>query len=396
MFALSDKVVGPVSDSRQLPRIPTHVCLGAALIMFWARIGSLNGLEQSAGSAFWRKWLGRALPSAETIGNVHALMDCAALRDGMHEVYTRLKRNKALPGIGGLDVAVLDGHETSSSYLRHCEGCLERKRHAANGDRIQYYHRNVTIMILGERFRFLLDAEPQRKGEDEVATALRLLDRVLVSYPRAFQVITVDALYAQAKFVNYLVAHHKHVLIVLKDERRDLYQDSSLLFRSQKPKVGKHKSSTCLWWDDEGFTSWDGVKASLRVVRSQEKTRVKRQATKEFELKHSEWIWVTTLPQSTVPTELVVRLGHARWDIENHGFNHLVNAIRADHVYKHDPIAIEAFCLVSFLAVNLLLAFLTFNVKGQSNQSRSFSFWAQTFSSDIYKAIVSLTSSRAP
>ena len=32
--------------------------------------------------------------------------------------------------------------------------------------------------------RFLLDHEPQRAGEDEVATALRLLERVIGSYPR--------------------------------------------------------------------------------------------------------------------------------------------------------------------------------------------------------------------
>ena len=28
MFALSNKVIAPVSDSRMYPRVPTHVCLG--------------------------------------------------------------------------------------------------------------------------------------------------------------------------------------------------------------------------------------------------------------------------------------------------------------------------------------------------------------------------------
>ena len=80
------------------------------------------------------------------------------------------------------------------------------------------HHRDVTV-------RLLLDQEPQRPGEDEVQTALRLLTRVIPAYPRAFTLVLADALYAQAPFFNFLLAHGKHALAVLKDERRDLYQD---------------------------------------------------------------------------------------------------------------------------------------------------------------------------
>ncbi|MBI3694809.1 MAG: hypothetical protein HY238_08220 [Acidobacteria bacterium] len=57
---------------------------------------------------------------------------------------------------------------------------------------MQYYHRQVTLMLLAgappgrDPVRLLLDHEPQRAGEDEIATALRLLDRVIAAYPRAF------------------------------------------------------------------------------------------------------------------------------------------------------------------------------------------------------------------
>jgi len=33
----------------------------------------------------------------------------------------------------------------------------------------------------------MLDAEPMVPGEDEVAAAMRLLDRVICRYPRAFE-----------------------------------------------------------------------------------------------------------------------------------------------------------------------------------------------------------------
>lgn len=384
MFGLSDKI-DCISDTREEPRIPTGVFVRAGLVMFWLRLGSLNALSGSAGSMFWKEWLGDDLPSATSMGRVYSKIVCDGYREALHHAYTRLKRNKSLPGIGGIDAAVLDGHESSSSYLRHCEGCLERTVHTVNGDRIQYYHRNVTIMIVGEKFRYLLDAEPQKPGEDEVATALRLLDRVLKVYPRAFQLVVGDALYSQARFVNFLRAHNKHVLTVLKDDRRELYKDAMPIFATQKPKPGKHKSSVCRWWDEEDFLSWDGVKCGIRVVRSVEKTRTKRQATGEVYIRESEWLWATTLPKALVPTALVVRLGHARWDVENYGFNHLVNAILADHVYRHHPTAIEAFCLASFLAANLILAFFAFNVKTQhSPRARTLACWARILSAELF------------
>jgi hypothetical protein len=123
--------------------------------------------------------LGRPLSSADTVGRVYSQLEVEALRAGLHHFYTRLKRNKALPGLGGLAVVVIDGHESHASYRRHCPGCLERTIHCEQGDRLQYYHRQVVLMLVsGSRpgqpaLRLLLDLEPQRLGEDEVAAALR-------------------------------------------------------------------------------------------------------------------------------------------------------------------------------------------------------------------------------
>jgi Transposase DDE domain len=388
MFGLCGRVIAQVSDARAASRIATATFASAGLIMFWLRLGSLHALVGSAGAPFWKKWLGCALPSAKSMGRVYAQMSCAGWRAALHDVYARLQRNKALPGIGGIHAAVIDGHESSASYLRHCDACLQRTVRTKHGERTQYYHRNVTIMITGEKYRFLVDLEVQRPGEDEVAAALRLLERVLTAYPRAFQLVIGDALYAQAPFINYVRARHKHVLIVLKDERRDLYKDAMPLFAAQQPKKGKHKSSDCLWWDEEGFLSWDGISEPLRVVRSLERTHTKRQATRQDELKESDWLWVTTLPTAIAATNLVVRLGHIRWDIENYGFNHLVNDVLADHVYRHDPTAIEAFSLAAFLAVNLLLAFLTFNVKPSLRHRTTLAGWARILSAALYIDII--------
>ena len=195
----------------------------SVVVMFLARLGSLNALEQSRPSRFWGRWLGHPMPSADTIGRVCALAEPADIRGLAHHVYSRLKRMKALaPPAHGLMAAVLDGHESHATYRRCCPGCLTRVVHTGAGDRTQYYHRHVTIQLLAKDMCLLLDAEPMAPGEDEIAAAIRLLDRVNPVYPRAFDVVLGDALYADSRFFNYVLSKGKHATAVLKDDRRDL------------------------------------------------------------------------------------------------------------------------------------------------------------------------------
>lgn len=118
------------------------------MALFLTRLGSLNALRDVSGCRFWRTWLKAHLPSADTLGRVAAGLNTERLRFALHHVYDRLKRNKALPLNLGRAVAVIDGHESFCSYDRHCSRCLERIVHTASGDRLQYYHRYVALMLL--------------------------------------------------------------------------------------------------------------------------------------------------------------------------------------------------------------------------------------------------------
>ena len=209
-----------------------------------------------------------------------------------------------------------------------------------------------------EPLRIPLDHEPQLPGEGEVATATRLLKRVVARYPRAFDLLLADGLYLQAGFFNFLTDLHKHVLVVLKDDRRNLYQDAAGLFDLVTPVKGTSGTRQCQWWDLPDLTSWPEVKAPIRVIRSLETYTVKRQIDKQDEQLTSDWVWATTLPKDQVPVARAAGFGHQRWDIENHGFNELVNAWKADHVFTHESNAIECFLLMTFLAFILFHAFL--------------------------------------
>src|SRR5260370_13169045 len=189
IFQLSKDIVTQVSDRREKPRISAAAVVKSSLVLFWARLGSINAWEQVGRARLWQRWLEEPSVSAGTVGRVHAVLDANGLRQGIHYVYERLKRNKALPDIYGLGVVVLDGHESHASYLRHCSGCLQRTIHTAGGDRIQFYHRQVTLMLLTgalpgrEAVPFLLDPEPHRPGEAQLETAPPFLSRVISPPP---------------------------------------------------------------------------------------------------------------------------------------------------------------------------------------------------------------------
>ena len=393
VFRFSATIVAGIADRRLQPRIPTGLVVKSGTVLFWARMGSLNALELTARSSFFHHWLGQSVCSADSIGRVNALMDAEGLRHGIHHVYDRLKRNKALPDHQGMGVAVLDGHESHASYRRQCPGCLERTIRTGNTERTQFYHRQVTLMLLpaarngGDPVRLLLDQEPQRVGEDEVATALRLLERAIGSYPRAFDLVLADALYATAPFFNFVLAHGKHVLTVLKDERRHLLQDATGLFPHVAPLPGSFRNRQCSWWDFPDLPAWPQVNAPVRVIRSLETHSVKRQLDGKDEPLISDWIWVTTLPLHLVSTRRAVAFGHQRWDIENHGFNELANAWHADHIYKHEPNAIECFLLTAFLAFNTFQAFFALNLKPEIRKGRTRVFWSRFMAAEIYAGI---------
>jgi len=132
------------------------------------------------------------------------------------------------------------------------------------------------------------------------------------------------------------------------------------------------------------------------VVRSLETYSVHRQLDDETHQETSDWTWVTTLPRQQVPTERIVAWGHQRWDIENFGFNELVNGWEADHIYKHDTHAIEAFLLLVFLAYNVFHAFLSLNLKPQLRQNKPEVYWARLIAAEIYCAAGTRPWDRAP
>ena len=354
-----------VRDSRLEPRIPTGVVLQTIWLLFICRLPSLNALDERRGHRLWRRYLGRALPSADEIAWESEQLILTDVREVLAHVYTRCMRAKVLRPLYGWRGAAVDGHEINASYSRCCDACLTRQIETAAGVRTQYYHRLVVLELIGPDYRLLLDAELQAPGEDELAPARRLLARVLKRFPRAFDILMGDALYACAPIFNLLAEHEKYGLMVLKDDRRILLQDALALFAGQSPQVVEQTGTRYERWDLDGFTSWPEVKTPVRVIRSREihNQTVIRGGRPDSRTTEHDWIWVTTLPAALLTTEHASTFGHARWQIENQGFNELSNAWHSDHYFHHHPVSILAFWLILFVAHATFHCFITRNLK---------------------------------
>ena len=98
--------------------------------------------------------------------------------------------------------------------------------------------------------------------------------------------------------------------MVLKDERRNVYQDVAGLFSTVSPGKGIFRSRDCLWWDFPDLHSWPEVKTPVRVIRSLETRSVKRQLDHKRETLISDWVWVTTLPSELATVNRCVEFGH--------------------------------------------------------------------------------------
>lgn len=100
--------------------------------------------------------------------------------------------------------------------------------------------------------------------------------------------------------------------VVLKDQRRSLYQDVTALFPHVPPQPGKRPGRDCQWGDLAGLLSRPQVKTPLRIVRSLETYSVRRQLDRTTSRETCDWIRVTALPRRQAPTGRVVAWGRQR------------------------------------------------------------------------------------
>lgn len=390
-------MVDRVHDSRQDPDIPASAIFLSVFGMHAIRLGSFNGLEQQLKiPARWEPWVGARKPSADTLGYALSRSDLAPLRWMLAQAGKQGKRKKVFrriyPDLHW--VGAIDGVETCRSRKRHCPVCLTRKVKVGKDKEevTEYYHREVALQMIGVTPALILDAEPLVPGDTEVSAALRLLERVRQALPRFIDVLSFDAFYLQAPFVKKVLAMGYGVVIVLKQEERDLYKDAEGLFQVTMPEEQAIKAQgldgTVKVWDVDGLTSWSQLGRPVRVVRELKK-RLKREriAGKWVEREVEEdWRSVVIFPDARhPPADLVRRWAHSRWDQETRGFGELTQHWHLDHSYHHHPVARMACMLILFLTFFLTTVFFDRNLKPPLRQGKTRLHLAQLLADDLVR-----------
>ena len=336
--------------------------------MHLSNLGSLNSMTSALASGRY--------PSVSTIARVADSMNLVEIRNVAAGIYKRARKQKMLSAYCGTWIGIIDGHEVNVSEFCKCGHCRKRKLKDKDGTiKYQYYHSFTAFILAGPKFSFILDAEPIVPGEGEITSAYRLLERVCKTYPKAFEVVIGDGLYLKGTIFKLLEGHHKYAIAVLKEERRQLFEEANRLSLMAEPKIYKQGKTTYKVWDHTIEGAWDSYKKPVRVIRSEEIKTV-RQHSKELgrwqtQEEKADWYWATNLPKVVGPKN-AVSIFHSRWQIENCCFGEIASTWNADHVYRHSVNAIVAFILFLFIVLNIFNIFFARNIKDKRIKSKTF------------------------
>ena len=350
--------VDSLRDSRRRPQIDTASVWLCCFAMFAVRLRSFNAIEQELRRPKrWERFVGRRKPSADTMGRVCGKFSLDSLRLVLVNLNRQAWRAKTVHRRPGelYRVVAVDGHELRASRARCCKQCLIRDLKLGERTVREYYHRVVVAQWVGVTPPGLLDVELVRPGEGEVVAARRLLERIFKSYGRLIDVVCADAIYLEAPFCSMVLAAHKHFVVVMKQQARELYQDAGRLRMLCPPQIVVDGAKTSSLWDLSDLSSFTTLGHQVRVVWAEESTTKRKivGGEKKILVEANTWIWVTDLPTTSVPAVKIARWGHDRWDLENRGFNELSTLWGMDHCFVHNLVAIQT------LLLTLAIAFLT-------------------------------------
>jgi hypothetical protein len=234
----------------------------------------------------------------------------------------------------------------------------------------QYYHSYVVAMLIDERLDLVLDLEPllpqdarvdkggarePKSHEGELTAAYRLLRRVKQTYPWV-DVVVADGLYPNGPFLTLVKNLRMGAVIVAQKEHDEPLREALALWGSSRPSevvIDKQARERIELWDCPGIETLSTHKGPIRVVRA----RVFSLDMPDEPLRT--WCLVVTgKPAAVLSASKVLRVGRARWHIENTAFHQWTARWKFTHVFVHDGDALQALYWLFIAAFNLLTLFL--------------------------------------
>lgn len=293
-----------------------------------------------------RKWLGTRRPmvaSDATLWRVLPRMEGFDLRRFVHQAYRLLRRE----GQGRLKLP--SGRKIRAAAV---DGTCWGRRYAS------------AVEMVGET-PVVLDFEPSAGEGHELATSEALLRRVFCQFHDLegglADIVLGDGLYITQKMLRLCREElGTHLLVKTKElGSLNILQDAEALFNAfgkGSPGIEHHRGLdlprglSYEIWAATGFEH-AGFDDPLKVAR------VRIEPLKAGRLAETFWILTTDTTLSGLDLR---ELAHRRWEIENHGFRALNEAMNSKHVWtrgKNAEEIFEALMLMMLLSFMLVVAY---------------------------------------
>jgi len=157
-----------------------------------------------------------------------------------------------------------------------------------------------------------------------------------------FDLLVLDALYAQTPLLELAKEKGGQVVISLPQNCRDLYPSAVGLLARRPPdatfsETQDPQTYRVQLWDTEDLPFTIDNPAPVRVVRSEEVLERNRfrEGRRVRHATDQEWPGITTLPQSAFAAAVIRQLGHSRWKQENNGWMDLSKHGAFQHGFLH-------------------------------------------------------------
>lgn len=338
-----------------------HDLVMSAFAMFHFKYPSLNQFETQTTSEqvnLQNLFKISKLCSDAHMRNILDQIDPVVLESLYPQGYDLLKQLgvlKEYSTLRGYRVCSVDGVQHFSSKKVSCSSCLTKE----HGNGSTTYHHNMLCAALvhpDQKEVFVMGTEPikrvdgQTKNDCELNAAKRLLDQMGQQYGGEKLIFVEDTLYSNGPHLKQIKQHVNWEFIVNIKPKSNKTLFTAFEHRRQAGKVKYHeykdqKGTIHRFWYSNNFPI-NNAHPELRVNVLMYEEQTKSGKIRTFS-------WATTIKLNKANLIKIMRIGRARWKIENETFNTLKNQgyqfnHNFGHGFKH---------LSTFLAYMMLLAF---------------------------------------
>lgn len=262
-------------------------------------------------------------------------------------------------------ICSVDGVQYYSSKQVHCDKC--QTRHHSNGE-VTYHHSMLCAALVhpDQREVFIMGAEPikkqdgSKKNDCELTAAKRLLNFMTEHYKDKKLLFVEDALYANGPHLRQILENKWHFIVNIKPKSH------KTLFKAfeHRQAIGAVKSYQ--WRDKKGTIHRFRYTNNLPLNEDSPDVRINVLMYEEENKngKVQKFSWASSIKLGKPIVSKVMRIGRARWKIENETFNTLKNQ---GYEFKHN-FGHGFNHLSTFLAFLMLLAFQTDQIFQRCNE----------------------------